>query len=209
MLIEHKQECLKWRPPSTSPVCLYFLWEWPSIYGQLENTNNPPPPVKNRPLLSQSFLRCLCVCLRGLLIACLLLQRLYSSQQGSSQPPSAPHLKHEIEINWKCCQDFFKPPSPSGLWHHCVFSPWNALPPRFKMLQSLHVLAARCSAPGRCTSLAPSITTSWPWRRTKTLQAFFYGPFKLKCVICQPKHHAATLACNLNKHPFNTFQTAE
>lgn len=38
---------------------------------------------------------------------------------------------------------------------------------------------------------------------------FFRRRFKLECVICQPKHHAAAQACNLNKHPFNTFQTAE
>lgn len=164
MLIEHKQDCLKWRPPSNSPVCLYFLRERPSIYGQPENTNNPPPPVKNRPLLSQSFLRCLCVRLLGLLIACLLLQRLCSGQQGPSQPPSALHLKHKIEINWKCCLEFLKPPPlplvpPWPLTSFCVCSATKVLIvaefARIRTQQGVLLL-------DDVTSLAPSITTSWP-----------------------------------------------
>lgn len=204
MLIEHKQECLKWRPPSTSPVCLYFLRERPSIYGQPESTNNPPPPVKNRPLLSQSSVQCLCVCLRGLLIACLLLQRRCSSQHGSSQPSSAPHLKHKVEIHFKTLPRSFEAP----LFCDIIF-----------VLRHLGFKCCRVctyTSPGillldAVTFLPLPITTSWPWRRTKALLAFFFfhGSFKLKHVICQPKHHVAALACNLNKHPFNTFQTAE
>lgn len=59
MLIEHKQECLKslhWTTAALHLICVFILpARGPTIYGQLKNTNNHPPPVKNRLLLSEKF----------------------------------------------------------------------------------------------------------------------------------------------------------
>lgn len=77
-----------------------------------------------------------------------------------------------------------------------------------------YTYAARCSAPGRCHVTRTIHHDLLAVTENQDPASFFFffffhEGFKLKCVICQPKHHAATLACNLNKHPFNTFQTAE
>lgn len=59
MLIERKQECLKslhWTTAALHLICVFILpARGPTIYGQLRNTNNHPPPVKNRLLLSEKF----------------------------------------------------------------------------------------------------------------------------------------------------------
>lgn len=50
-----ENRCAGPRLPPPLHLYVYTSCERPSIYGQLRNTNNHPPPVKNRLLLSAKF----------------------------------------------------------------------------------------------------------------------------------------------------------
>lgn len=210
MLIEHKQECLKslhWTTAALHLICVFILpARGPSIYGQLKNTNNHPPPVKNRLLLSEKFCNAFVYA-----HAAFWLPVYYCSVSAeANRDPANPKKGAKPSF----FSSLFLPVTSL-----CI-SPWIVICV-LSATWVAHIERERCAllfdvvrdvfwVLDAVTSFASSIMTRAPFfHRDEALTRSGFWDFQLKCVICQPKHDVATRAYNLNKHPFNTFQTAK
>lgn len=192
------------RPPLH--LYVYTSCERPSIYGQVKNTNNHPPRVKNLLLLSKKFCSAFVHA-----EAAFWLPVYYHSVFFFTAPTG-------IQPILKRCQGFAI----------AFFLSVTSL-----CIPLKHADPRLCRKPGWHTSHTPEVQHEvctftkgcfWSWMLSLRLPSFFRtcapftvmkrwpvlaSDFQLKSVICQLKHGVGPQALNLNKHPFNTFSNSQ
>lgn len=184
---------------------VYTSCERLSIYGQLKNTNNHPPPVKKSAFIICKVLQCLCERSRCLLIACLLLQRscwangdLANSEKvpSLSQPfPVFDIIVYSPKTHWSvsCPQPGWHTSHATYLKHKVhTFWLWTCTKECFCSWMQSHRLP-QIMPSFFITCVVFTVMKHWP---------VLASEFQLKSVICQLKHGMGPQVFNLNEDSF-------